>query len=118
MRSSVPRVWLAALTCAAFVGVCAPEVRAETVRLKSGAAYEAASVEVKGESLVLRLSLGMGTGTASFPFASIHAGDLARILAARIAQQGQTGHHQCRYDGRSGSSRQLQFFLRSGHRKF
>jgi tetratricopeptide (TPR) repeat protein len=59
--------------------------RAETVRLKSGAAYEASSVEVKGERLVLRLSLGAGTGTASFPFASIHAGDLARILAARLA---------------------------------
>jgi|GEM_PF-5746702 len=65
--------------------MCASEVRAETVRLKSGAAYEAASVEVKGESLVLRLSLGLGTGTASFPFASIQAGDLARILAARLA---------------------------------
>ncbi len=82
---SLPRAWLAALGCAVLVGAFAGQGRAETVRLKSGAAYEAHSLEVKGERLVLRLSLGAGTGTASFPFASIHAGDLARILAARLA---------------------------------
>src|SRR5688500_5737061 len=85
VRSALaPACLLAALTAAA-------PAAAEPVRLTSGTTLEAEVLAVKGDVVVLRLTLGGSTGTAGIPMARIEPLDLLRILGARTPQDDAPG---------------------------